>query len=68
MLNTEKMLQQVKNYQLEILENSKEIFLNKPSGDVKLTVKRAIEWVNVGIKDLDCRSKEEMLELFNSWL
>ena len=68
MLNNEKMLQEVKSYQLEIMEDTKEIYLSKRSGAVKLSIKRAIEWVNLGITDLDCRTKSEMLKLFNSWL
>ena len=68
MLNQEKMKEQVHKYQLCFIEDSKIVCLIKPKGDVELSIERAIEWVNAGIDDLDCRSKEQMLEILNSWL
>jgi len=68
MLNQEKMKEQVHKYQLCFIEDSKIVCLIKPKGDVKLSIERAIEWVNAGIDDIDCRSKKEMLEMLNTWL
>lgn len=67
MLNNEQMKQQAEKYQLYFDEIQEQVFLLKPKGHVRITTQRAIEWVNVGIDDLDCRSKERMLELLNSW-
>ena len=68
MLSTAQMKEQAPNYSLCFIEDSKIVCLIKPKGDVKLSIERAIEWVNAGIDDLDCRSKEQMLEILNSWL
>lgn len=70
MLTLEKMKEQVNNYQITFDEYSKEAFITKGFGQtnwVKVSIKRAIDWVNVGIDDIDCRDKKEMLDLLNSW-
>ena len=68
MLNPERMKEQAPKYQLSIDSYSKEVYLIKSSGDVQISTKRAIGWVNAGIDDLDRRSKEQMLEILKSWL
>jgi len=72
MLSPERMKEQVYNYQISFDERIKEAYVIKGSGNsskwVKVTTQRAIEWVNAGIDDIDCRSKKEMLEMLNSWL
>jgi hypothetical protein len=71
MLNPEKMKEAVRNnnYMIEILDSDKEAYLIKTAhNQVKITTNRAIAWVEAGIKDLDCRSKEEMLKILRSWL
>jgi hypothetical protein len=67
MLSVDKMKDQVSKYMLSFDISSKEVYLIKPRGDVKISTERAIEWVEVGIDDLDCRSKVRMLEILNSW-
>lgn len=64
----DKMKEQARNYLLEIKEEEKRCYLLKSKGEVEITPKRAIEWVNADIDDLDCRSKKEMLEILNSWI
>lgn len=68
MLSIAQMKEQAPKYQLCFVEDSKQVFLIKPKSDMKLSSERAIEWVNAGVDDLDCRSKEQMLMLLNSWL
>jgi hypothetical protein len=70
MLKLEQMKEQVSNYMIEFNEVFKEVRVTKGSGQtnsVKVSIKRAMEWIEVGIKDLDCRSKQEMLDLLDSW-
>ena len=67
MLSLEQMKQQVEKYQLWFNEDAQRVYLLKDKGNVKLSIVRAIDWVNAGIDDLDCRSKDEMLKLLNSW-
>lgn len=69
MLNLEQMKQAIKSndYMLNFVETSKEVYLLKYTGDIQLTVKRAIQWVEAGISDLDCRTQEEMLQILKSW-
>ena len=71
MLTLEQMKERVSNYMILFDEDLKEVSITKGSGQttwVTISTKRAIEWVEAGIDDLDCRSKNEMLELLNSWL
>lgn len=68
MLKQEQMKEQVNKYQIEISEWNQTVYLLKPKGQVKLSTARAIAWVEAGIDDLDCRSKEQMLEILKSWL
>lgn len=68
MLSTAQMKEQAPNYSLCFCEDVKVVYLIKSKGDVKISIERAIEWVNAGVDDLDCRSKEQMLTLLNSWL
>lgn len=70
MLTLEQMKERVLNYQMSFDEDFKEVLITHGSGQttwVKVSYDRAIDWVNVGIDDLDCRSKDEMLELLNKW-
>lgn len=70
MLTLEQMKKQVSKCQLSFDEENKEVWITKGTGQtnwVQLSYDRAIEWINVGIDDIDCRSKEEMLKLLNSW-
>lgn len=67
MLTLEQMKNKLDDYQLAFVEDEKMIYLIKSKGQVKLSIERAIEWVNAGIDDLDCRTKNQMLELLNSW-
>lgn len=68
MLNQQKMTEQVSRYQMGFVLDSKEVFIIKDSNDewVKVSYKRAVEWINAGIDDIDCRSKEQMLKLVSS--
>ena len=68
MIKSNHMEEQAQKYCLGFVLDDKEVYLCKHQSDVKLTTKRAIDWVNAGITDLDCRSKEKMLEILNSWL
>lgn len=67
MLNREQMKQRIKeeDYCLCIYEEDEQVWLLKHRGEVRITPQRAIEWVEAGIEDLDCRSKETMLEVLN---
>ena len=70
MKTLDQMKQEVSKYQMWFDQNDKKVFITKGSGQttwVKVSYKRALQWVEVGIDDLDCRSKEEMIELINSW-
>ena len=71
MLTLEQMKERVADYMIEFDVDFKEASITKGSGQttwVTVSTKRAIQWVEAGIEDLDCRSKERMLELLNSWL
>ena len=69
MLTKKQMLEQVSDYILSIQEGSKTVYLAKGRGAwVVITPERAIEWVKVGIDELDCLDAEEMLEILNSWI
>lgn len=70
MLNQQKMTEQVSKYQMGFVLDTKEVFIIKDSNDewVKVSYKRAVEWINAGIDDIDCRSKEQMLKLVSSWM
>lgn len=71
MLTLEKMKEQVNKFQITFDEYSKEAFVTKGLGQtnwVKVSIERAIDWVNVGIEDIDCRDKQDMLDLLNSWI
>ena len=70
MLSPERMKEQAPKYQIYFDEDTKEALIAKDSNQtwVKVSIKRAIDWVNAGIDDLDCRSKKEMLEMLNTWL
>jgi hypothetical protein len=68
MLTVEQMKLQASNYMLDISEDTKNVYLLKTKGDVKISHKRALDWANAGISDLDCRSKQEMIDLFTSWI
>ena len=69
MVNLDRMKQQAKRYQLAFDKTSKEIYLISyaKSGDIKISYLRALEWIEAGIADIDCRSKEKMIELIQSW-
>lgn len=45
-----------------------EVWLLKSRGEVKITPKRALEWVEAGIKSFECRTAEEMKELLEGML
>lgn len=68
MLTLQQMEQQVDKYLLEFIEDDKEIYLLKTKGEVKITCERALQWIEAGITDLDCRRKNEMIELINEWI
>lgn len=70
MLKPEQMKEQAPRFLIEFDEISKQVVLTKDTSKsgVLISTKRAIQWVNAGVEDLECRSKEEMLELLNSWL
>lgn len=68
MLTLQQMEQQVDKYLLEFIEDDKQIYLLKTKGEVVITCERALQWVEAGIKDLDCRRKNEMIELINEWI
>lgn len=70
MLKLEQMKEQVSNYMIEFDEVFKEVNITKGSGQtswVTVSIERAIQWVEAGIKDNDCRTKQEMLDLLESW-
>lgn len=67
MTNLENMKEQAAKYILEINEDWKEVWLLKHKGEVKLSVKRAIQWVEAGIDSFDGYSKQAMLDILNSW-
>lgn len=70
MLKPEQMKEHAHRYLIEFDEISKQVVLTKDTSKsgVLISTKRAIQWVNAGVEDLECRTKEEMLELLNSWL
>lgn len=70
MISKDKMKQEAINYTMHFNEDFKHVsFTNGRYSDwIKLSYKRAIEWVEAGVQDLDCRSKKEMLELLNQWI
>lgn len=70
MLNSVRMNEQVSKYLMSIEDDCKKVYIVKDGSQnwVKISTERAIEWVNAGIEDIDCRSKEEMLQILNSWL
>lgn len=67
MLSREKMKERIKKYDwvLWFDETMRKVYLNF---EVKLSYQRALEWIEVGITDFDCRTKEQMIELINSWM
>jgi len=67
MVKKEQMQLEALKYLLSFEEWNKTVFLVKRKGAVKLTYKRALEWVEAGIEDLGCRSKEEMIGLLKNW-
>lgn len=71
MLTLEQMKERVDNYMITFDVDFKEASITKGAGQttwVTVSNKRAIQWVEAGIQDLDCRSKERMLELLNTWI
>lgn len=71
MLTQLQMKEQVQNYQICFDTDRKQASIIKGSGQgtwLNISIERAIDWVNAGIDDLDCRTKEEMLTLLKSWL
>jgi hypothetical protein len=70
MLTVEKMKEQLEDYQMWFDESQKKVYIAKGCGTVnwvKVSYKRALQWIQVGIDDLDCRTEEEMINLINSW-
>lgn len=69
MLKPEQMKERANEYELYFYESAKEVYISH-NGDeyVKIKPQRAKLWVEAGIQDLDCRTKQEMLDLLNSWL
>lgn len=70
MKTLDQMKQEVSKYQIWFDEDSQKVFITKGSGQttwVKVSYKRALQWIEAGINDLDCRSKQEMNEIVNSW-
>ena len=70
MLSLERMKEQVKDYQIYFDESDEKVYITKGSGMtnwIKISYKRALKWINVGIDDLDCRSKQEMINLISLW-
>lgn len=65
MLSQEKMKEQAQKYMLTI-EKDGTPYILKRTAWVKVSTKRAIEWVNAGIDSLEGYSKSEMLELLNN--
>ena len=65
MKSVEQMKLEAKKYLLSIDDSAGEVYLVKKSGYVQISAKRAIDWVNAGIDDLDCRSTERLLEILN---
>jgi len=71
MLTLEQMKERVDNYMITFDVDFKEASITKGIGQttwVTVSNKRAMQWVEAGIQDLDCRSKERMLELINTWI
>jgi hypothetical protein len=71
MLTVEKMKEQLEDYQMWFDESQKKVYIAKGCGTVnwvKVSYKRALEWVNVGIDDLDCRTEKEMIETIKLWM
>lgn len=68
MKSVEQMKLEASKYLLQIYKNDGECYLVKHSGYVKISVKRAIDWVNAGIKDIDCKDTNKMLEVLNTML
>ena len=67
MLSQNKMKEQARKYILTI-ESDGTAYILKSNAWVKVSIKRAIEWVNAGIDSLEGYSKEEMLKLLNTYL
>ena len=70
MLTLEQMKERVSKYLMEFDEDLKRILITHGVGQtrwVEVTYKRARQWVEAGIDDIDCKSKEKMLELINTW-
>lgn len=69
MLTPERMKEVVPNYLIQIDEDTKSIAITKGgrSDWIRISVKRAIDWVNAGIEDLDGRSQDELLEILENW-
>lgn len=68
MKSVEQMRLDANKYLLQIYEDDGECYLVKNSGFVKVSVKRAIDWVNAGITDIDCRDTNKMLTILNTML
>jgi hypothetical protein len=68
MVQKEQMKLEALKYLLSFETWNQTVFLVKKKGAVKLTYQRALEWVEAGIDDLECRSKEEMIDLLNTWM
>ena len=70
MLTLEKMKERVSKYQMYFDDDFKEVLITQGVGQtrwVKVSYDRARQWIEAGIDDLDCKSKEQMLELIDSW-
>jgi hypothetical protein len=43
------------------------VLLIKRNSECEISLKRAREWVEVGITDFDCKKKDEMISLIDKW-
>ena len=64
MLSEEKMKEQAKKYIMTI-EDDGNAYILKSNAWVKVSTKRAIQWIEAGIDSLEGYSKKEMIELLN---
>lgn len=67
MIKQEQMKIEATKYLLSLEDWCQTAFLIKSKGDVKVSHKRAIEWINAGIDSFEGYSKQEMLDIINSW-
>ena len=70
MLSNEKMRDQASKYLIDVCEEYKECVITRGGNSnwVAVSLKRALQWVEAGIEDLNCKSQKEMKELIEGWL